>query len=414
MNAVRMLYLVREEFPTHRVDVDVLFGREMAGRGNAIDYVMQAASNKVPTGAQPWHGRTVFVGATDDGQNLLGRFRKVWFSFWHDLASLRHASSKRYDAIQVRDKFLIAAIALPIAHLRGLKFFFWLSFPLPEDDILRAKAGTSRADFLVHMRGVVCGWLLYKWILPRCDHAFVQSAQMREDVCAHGIDPAKVTPVPMGIAAADVAALSALGRLPSTAGETHQPVLAYLGTLNGQRRLEVLIDMLALLHRQGMQAKLLLVGDGDLPADRLKLERRADELGVRGSLEITGFLPRAQALERMRVADICISPFFPTPVLRSTSPTKLVEYMALGMPVIANDHPEQKLVLRQSRAGLCVPWGAKYFARAVRALMSLSAERRTEMGQRGLAWVRENRTYTRIADDVEGKYVSLLGLKRTG
>jgi glycosyltransferase involved in cell wall biosynthesis len=116
----------------------------------------------------------------------------------------------------------------------------------------------------------------------------------------------------------------------------------------------------------------------------------------------------------MRVADICISPFFPTPVLRSTSPTKLVEYMALGMPVIANDHPEQKLVLRQSRAGLCVPWGAKYFARAVRALMSLSAERRTEMGQRGLAWVRENRTYTRIADDVEGKYVSLLGLKRTG
>ena len=41
---IRMLYWTREEFPTFRVDVDVLFGRQMLERGHQIDFVMQAES----------------------------------------------------------------------------------------------------------------------------------------------------------------------------------------------------------------------------------------------------------------------------------------------------------------------------------------------------------------------------------
>ena len=125
-------------------------------------------------------------------------------------------------------------------------------------------------------------------------------------------------------------------------------------------------------------------------------------------LEVTGFLPRATALTRLREADVCISPFFPTPVLLSTSPTKLVEYLALGLPVIANDHPEQRLILRESRAGVCVPWGARHFARAVRWLAHRSLAERRSMGERGRNWVRANRTYDRIADKVEKTYLNLL------
>jgi hypothetical protein len=37
-----MLFFVREGFPAHRVDVDVLFGRELLERGHQIDFIMQA------------------------------------------------------------------------------------------------------------------------------------------------------------------------------------------------------------------------------------------------------------------------------------------------------------------------------------------------------------------------------------
>jgi glycosyltransferase involved in cell wall biosynthesis len=177
--------------------------------------------------------------------------------------------------------------------------------------------------------------------------------------------------------------------------------LAYLGTLQRERRLEILIDMLAELGRRGVYARLLLVGDGEVVEDRLAIERRADALGVRGQIEITGRLPRLEALERVGRADICLSPIFPSPMFDGASPTKLVEYLALGLPVVANSHPDQSLVLRGSRAGVCVPWGARHFARAVHWLARRNDDELIAIGVRGRAWVEKHRSYTGIADDFE-------------
>jgi glycosyltransferase involved in cell wall biosynthesis len=171
----------------------------------------------------------------------------------------------------------------------------------------------------------------------------------------------------------------------------------------------VLVDILAELRQRGMNARLLIVGDGERPRDRSMIEAQAEQSGVLSHVEITGFLPQVDAWTRLREADVCLSPFYPTPILDSTSPTKLIEYMALGVPVVANDHPEQRPILRQSRAGVRVPWGARFFARAVCWLMQRSPEERREMGARGRAWVEANRTYARIADGVERTCLDLLG-----
>jgi glycosyltransferase involved in cell wall biosynthesis len=408
---IRMLYFVREPFPTYRPDVEVLFGEELLQRGHRIDLVMQAGRADDLLGPRPWHDRTVWVGGTDLGAGLLHRLRKHCRAVQHDFRSLRLARAESYDAVQVRDKFLIAAVAVFVARRRGLKFFYWLSFPEPESQLARVRERTARYPALTYIRGVTFGWLLYRWILPRCDHAFVQSEQMRRDIALHRIDPEKLTAVPMGVAASEVAAPRAPAETEDLSSSSALTI-AYLGTLNSQRRLEVLIDMLEILLRGAANVRLLIVGDGDAPEDRLRLERRADELGVRDHLEITGFIPRAQALERVRSAAICLSPFFPSPILRSTSPTKLVEYLGLGIPVVANDHPEQRYILKESGAGVCVPWGARFFAKGVTWLAARSALDRRRMGECGRSWVLENRTYKRIADRLEDEYSRLLSVSK--
>jgi glycosyltransferase involved in cell wall biosynthesis len=371
---IRMLFLPRESFPTIRVDVDVLFGRELLGRGHHIDFVMQAQDGAVAVGERPWNGRTVWVGPTDAADGFVHRLRKHLLSIWHDLRYLLRARRPGYAALQVKDKYVIASIAIVIARLRGLKFFYWLSWPEPESQLLRARQGSARYPKLAAIRGRTYALLLYHWILPRSDHIFVQSERMKRDVCARGARPEKVTPVPMGV---DFSAVPPIGKA---------------------KRRDV----------EALPATLTIVGDGNVPEERLALERRAQELGVRGHLEITGFMPRAEAFERVRSADIGLSPFYPTPILLSTSPTKLVEYLALGLPVVANDHPEQRLVLHETRAGVCVPWGAQHFARAVRWLMKRPPQEREAMGARGRAWVEAHRTYARIADNLERTYTELL------
>jgi len=400
-----MLFWTREEYQTFRVDIDVLFGRELLGRGHAIDFVMQAGSTSVPPGPHPWCGRIVHVGPTG-GHGLAGRIAKHLRGAYHDLRALRLARRSDYDAIQVRDKFFIAAVALAVARRRGLKFFFWLSFPYPEDDSLRAQMPSTRFRRLVALRGKVSAWLLYRWILPRADHTFVQSERMRQDIAVHGVPVAKMTPVPMGIDLADVPEELRTAPLPRD-GEV---ILGYLGTLSADRHIETLVDMLAELRRTLVRVRLLLIGDAHQRADREAIVQRAHALGVSQWLEITGYLPRLEALRRMRDTHIALSPYFPAPLLMSTSPTKLVEYLALGLPVVASDHPEQRAILRESGAGVCAPWGARHFARSVRWLMRLPPQKLAAMGERGRPWVQEHRTYSHIADNLEKVYLRQLDL----
>ncbi|MFM9709876.1 glycosyltransferase, partial [Streptomyces galilaeus] len=78
---------------------------------------------------------------------------------------------------------------------------------------------------------------------------------------------------------------------------------------------------------------------GDDPRDEQLLREETARLGLDGAVVLVGQKTHEEAMRYVREADVCVSPFFPTPILNSTSPTKLVEYMALGRPVVGNDHP---------------------------------------------------------------------------
>lgn len=394
---LRILFVPREPFPTDRVRINVLFGRELAARGHRVDLVAQAASADAPPGPRDWPAGTLWLGPTDGRDGLWPRVRKRWLAFAHDLRLLGRVRPAEYDALVVSDKFLYAGIAAVIARRRGVPFVYWLTFPYPELDLHGARTGTARYPALARWLGRTTDWLLHRVVLPRADHVLVQSERMGRDLVARGADPRRLTPVPTGFAPADFAVPAE-----RAAGPRDAPVtLAYLGTLSADRELGVLVDALALLRARGRDVRLLLVGDAHRPRDREALERHARAAGVAGAVEITGFLPQPAALARVAAADVALSPIVRTPLFDVGSPTKLVEYLALALPVVANDHPEQRAMLAACRAGVCVPWHARHFARAVEWLLRRSARERRAMGERGREYVHESRTYARIALDVE-------------
>jgi glycosyltransferase involved in cell wall biosynthesis len=394
---IRMLFFPREPFPTDRVRVNTLFGRMLLGRGHAIDLVMQAADSTTRVGRLDWQGRSVWVGATDDRPGLLHRVRKHVFSLAHDLAWIWRARRAQYDCLLVSDKYLIAAVALAIAHMRGLKFMFWMTFPNHTARIITSRERLNGHPRLTLLRGLFDSFILRHWIIPRSDHIFVQSERMARDFRDLGADEKSLTPIVTGIDLDGVEPRTS----PMVSPASRPLTIVYIGTLARERRLEILVDTLAELRQRGLYAKLLFVGDGEHPEDRESIRRRATELGLADQVKITGLLPRREALRLAATADIGVSPFHPSPILDVASPTKLIEYLALGLPAVANSHPDQSLVLRESRAGVCVPWGAKYFARAIHWLALRSPEERAAMGLRGRHWVEAHRSYSSIADDFE-------------
>jgi glycosyltransferase involved in cell wall biosynthesis len=394
-----MLYLVGGPGNAERVDVSDLFARRIAARGFTIDYVIFGREATRAWEEIAWRGARAWVVGRSPRSGVTGALQSKWHELLADFRVFGKALSGHYDIVQVRDKFVVGVLGLLAARIRGKRFTYWLSYPFAECRIVDGREGNSRFPRASILGGHLARWLLYRVILPHADHVFVQSEQMKKDVGAEGIDEHKMTPVPMAV---HESLLDVPRQVPQ------KDTILYLGTLIRVRRLDTLLDALLLVHRRHPAARLVFVGDGDSPQDRAFLERRVAELGLSSSVSFTGMLPMAEAHAQVAKAAVCVSPFYPIPILLSTSPTKISEYMALGRPVVANAHPEQSLVIGESGAGICVEWSADAFAGAISSLLA-DPQAAEAMGARGRAYVREHRTYAVVAPAVIAEYRRILG-----
>jgi glycosyltransferase involved in cell wall biosynthesis len=99
------------------------------------------------------------------------------------------------------------------------------------------------------------------------------------------------------------------------------------------------------------------------------------------------------------LACVGLSPLAPSKLTESTSPTKPLEYMALGLPIVCNDLPDQARIVAASQAGWCVEFSAQEFASAILQCLQ-NPDQAAQMGQRGRTWVQANRSYRSLAQSV--------------
>ncbi|HKT73129.1 MAG TPA: glycosyltransferase family 4 protein [Steroidobacteraceae bacterium] len=399
----RLLVVSSDPYPPTRVDVSVLFGEELSGRGHQIDWLLQSEVPCERSYVASWGGGKAWVAATNDRPSLMDRLRKHSAGIWNDARLFRLLRGDAYEAIEVKDKFVSAVFALVAARLYRKKFIYWLSYPFPEEYLLRATDGTARYPRLYKIRGNAFSFLLYRVLLPAADHVFVQSEAMRAAIAAKGVPLAKLTAVPMGVRLkTSEAAIHARRLIPP-----EERCFLYLGSLGKGRRIDFLLRVHALVLRELPATKLYLVGKAEDAEDERLLVAEAEKLGILSAVVFVGHLPQQQALEYVQEADVCVSPLYPTPVFNVASPTKLVEYMAMGKAVVANTQPDQQLLIEQSGGGYCVPYDEGEFAKAIVALLR-APDLRMVMGELGKRYIQQHRGYGTIADTVEKKMLEIV------
>lgn len=400
--SIRLLFLTAETCPTFRADVNVLFGKYLPRHDIQSDIV----AGRTPATVEnvQWGGGEALLCNVEGGAA-----KKHIKTMWHGIRQLFSANRSRYQAIQVRDMPVLAAFGLLAARIKGLPFYYWMSFPMPEGQIELARERGRSAGLMKFLfpwlRGRVGRFLLYRVVFPGADHVFVQSERMKEDMAAKGVDPAKMTPVPMGVDIADIDSdqLSPADD-PRLAGRR---VLVYLGTQDRPRRVEVLFEMLALLRKTVPNVLLVLVGDTEDAVHRNWLRQQAVAAGVADNVLWTGWLPMKEGWRYITAAEVGLSPFPRGFLLDSASPTKVPEYLALGVPVVCNDNPDQASVIRSSGAGYCVPYTAEAFSDAVQAILDADDARRSAMRNDGRAFVAQHRDYRMLGEKLALHYVEL-------
>ena len=111
------------------------------------------------------------------------------------------------------------------------------------------------------------------------------------------------------------------------------PRLVFLGEIGAQDRVELAVDILrALVEDRGIDAELLVVGDGPR---RGAVEERADRLGVTERVTLTGWVPFERVPVLLASAHVGLDTAPPTEVNDGSTMVKILEYLAVGLPVVA-------------------------------------------------------------------------------
>lgn len=183
-----------------------------------------------------------------------------------------------------------------------------------------------------------------------------------------GIEPDRIIVVPNGV---DTSLFKPMP-LPD------EPVVLYYGTFQ-QHRAKLLVEVIEQTCRMDRRVRFLIIGD--VPK---WFVNRLSRNGLIGSVEMPGFIPHDQLPEWLAKARICLLPQDRS--LGGRMPTKLLDYMATGRPIVATD-VEESFLVAESGAGLVVPANPKAMAEAIITILQ-NKKYATEMAQRGVNYAR--------------------------
>jgi glycosyltransferase involved in cell wall biosynthesis len=140
---------------------------------------------------------------------------------------------------------------------------------------------------------------------------------------------------------------------PPRAPDPEQPVLLYVGQLQAWKGVQNLVRALSLLPRVRLE---IVGGIPERDPKRESLQALAVETGVAERVAWTGFLRPEQVADHLRRATVAVHPLAKSVEGRLfTSPLKVLEYMAAGLPIVASDLPSTRQILRHDETALLVP-----------------------------------------------------------
>lgn len=185
------------------------------------------------------------------------------------------------------------------------------------------------------------------------------------------------------------------------------PRLVYLGAVSSSRGSAVCTAALELLRSEGHDVRWECIGSIPNPGDALELHAAADRLGE-NVITLRGRTSHPDALKIAANCEIGLAVLQELPNYTDSYPTKLFEYMALGLPVIASRFPLYRSVVEESDCGICVdPGNPREVAAAVRRLIDHPREAR-EMGKRGRRAVLERYNWDTQGEKLLSFYSRLL------
>jgi glycosyltransferase involved in cell wall biosynthesis len=281
-------------------------------------------------------------------------------------------------------------------------------------------AGSARPPIIVHtfhghvLRGyfnpltTLAFRTLERWLARITTVLVAVSPEVRDDLVRMQVAPAsKFSVIRLGIELDE-----RVEALDDARGETRRLlgvspdafVVGWVGRMTAVKRTDDVLKTMRRLVDGGVDAYLLLVGDGP---DREHLERYAHELGLAKRCLFVGY---QEDVGRFYTAIDALL----LPSANEGTPVSVIEALAAGRPAVATRVGGVPDVVREGVDGFLVEVGDAQGLADRLSQLAADPEQRARMGAEGRARVLERYAVERLVDDVDRLYRSLLAAETRG
>jgi glycosyltransferase involved in cell wall biosynthesis len=195
-------------------------------------------------------------------------------------------------------------------------------------------------------------------------------------------------------------------------------LVGYVGTMSIQEGLDILLDAALFIKNSGRRdIHFTCVGGGPSLAE---LRKMVEAKGLEDTVNFTGRISDEQLLEILSTADVCVNPDKPCEMNSISTMIKIMEYMALGKPIVQFDMKEGRFSAMDASLYADNHIGVEDFAAKILLLLA-DANAREKMGEFGrrrvqeeLAWDYSVKNLFAAYDRAFSKRAALASLTDTG
>ncbi len=167
--------------------------------------------------------------------------------------------------------------------------------------------------------------------------------------------------------------------------------LIYTGGLSLSRGLDILFDALSILKQENIFIKVILIGHFINKEDKeFFMKKQSEEPSMINMIES---IPHEQVYTYLKKTKIGLCLLNPKSNRYTKAlPLKLLEYLSVGLPVITNNFPIIKDVVKKTGSGLCINYSSVELANSIKIILFDKKEQK-KMSQNGINEVILNRRW---------------------
>lgn len=185
---------------------------------------------------------------------------------------------------------------------------------------------------------------VYKITLPYAKAVITLSVPIQNDLVeSYGVKSEKICLVPLGVDADKFK--------PSIVKKTQKnPIdIVYMGSITSRRNIEILIDAIS---DRGLKTKIRLHIIGDGPEEYIKkLKDDISNSNVSEKVTWHGYVNHDDVPHTLDKMDVAVSPLPAHDSYEVSSPAKMYEYLAMGLPILCTDIRAHRHLLTDEQTG---------------------------------------------------------------